>query len=68
METLYQTEDLRELTKKRSDTNKENEVLDRLDMVNKNLASFRRDIAAIVRDTVCQVLKERKKYVEVGYR
>lgn len=49
-------------------TDKDNEVLDRLDMVNKNLASFRQDIAAIVRETISEVLKERKKYVEVGYR
>lgn len=45
-----------------------NEVLDRLDLVNKSLATIRQDIAAIVRDTVSQVLKERKKYVEPGYR
>ncbi len=49
-------------------TDKDNEVLDRLDCVNKNLASIRSDIATIVRDTVLQILKERKKYVEVGYR
>jgi hypothetical protein len=59
------------MTKKRKsniDTDKENEVLDRLDLVNRSLATIRSDIAAIVRDTVSQVLKERKKYVEVGYR
>lgn len=56
------------MTKRKSVTDKDNEVLDRLDMVNKNLASFRQDIADIVRDTIFQVLKERKKYVEVGYR
>ena len=56
------------MTKRKNVTDKDNEVLDRLDMVNKNLASFRQDIADIVRDTVSQVLKERKKYVEVGYR
>jgi hypothetical protein len=55
-------------SKRKRVTDKDNEVLDRLDMVNKNLASFRQDIAAIVRDTVSQVLKERKKYVKVGYR
>ena len=49
-------------------TDKDNEVLDRLDCVNKNLASIRSDIATMVRDTVLQILKERKKYVEVGYR
>jgi len=54
--------------KRESDTNKEDEVLDRLDCVNKNLASIRSDIAAIVRDPVLQILKERKKYVDVGYR
>jgi gamma-glutamyl phosphate reductase len=45
-----------------------NEVLDRIDLVNRNLANMRQDIAAIVRDTISQVLRERKKYVEVGYR
>lgn len=44
------------------------EVLDRLDLLNKSLAAMRQDIAAIVRDIVFQVLKEQKKYVEVGYR
>jgi hypothetical protein len=56
------------MTKRKSVTDKDNEVLDRLDMVNKNLASFRQDIADVVRDTIFQVLKERAKYVEVGYR
>jgi hypothetical protein len=55
-------------SKRKSVANKDDEVLDRLEMVNKNLASFRQDIAEIVRDTISQVLKERKKYVEVGYR
>jgi hypothetical protein len=48
-------------------TDKDNEVLDRLDLINRSLAAIRSDIAAIVRDTVAQVLKERKS-VEVGYR
>ncbi len=56
------------MTSKSKRVTDKDEVLDRLDMVNKNLASFRQDIATIVRDTVSQVLKERKKYVEVGYR
>ena len=56
------------MSKRKSVTAKEDEVLDRIDMVNKNLAYIRQDIAAIVRDTMSQVLKERKKYVEVGYR
>jgi hypothetical protein len=55
-------------SKSKRATDKDTEVLDRLDMVNKSLATIRQDIAAIVRDTVSQVLKERKKYVEVGYR
>ena len=54
--------------KSKRTSDKDTEVLDRLDMVNKSLATIRQDIAAIVRDTVSQVLKERKKYVEVGYR
>jgi hypothetical protein len=54
-------------SKRKRVTETDNEVLDRLDMVNKNLARFRQDIADIVRDTVSQVLKERKS-VEVGYR
>jgi hypothetical protein len=57
--------------RKSDDTHKETEIIDRLDLVNKNLASFRQDIDVIVRNAVSQVLKERerpKKYVEVGYR
>jgi hypothetical protein len=60
------------LTGEKKVTNKENdnanEILDRIDLVNKSLVAIQQDIAAIVRDTVSEVLKERKKYVEVGYR
>jgi len=44
------------------------EILDRIDCLSKNMANLRSDIAAIIRDTVLQIMKERKKYVEVGYR
>ena len=56
------------MSKRKKVTAREDDVLDRIDMINKNLANIRQDIAAIVRDTISQVLKERKKYVEVGYR
>lgn len=49
-------------------TSKEDEILERLDIINRNIACIRFDIAAIVKETVLQVLKERRKYVEVGYR
>jgi hypothetical protein len=52
-----------------TNTNKDKEeILDRLDMINNNITTIRFDIAAIVRETISQVLKERRKYVEVGYR
>ena len=55
---------------KKSDT-KDVEIIDRIDMVNKNMANIRSDIAAIVRDTVLQILKENNRprpHIEVGYR
>lgn len=55
----------------RSDTAKENDVLDRIDCMHRNLANLRPDIAVIVRDTVLQILKEHdkmKRHFEVGYR
>ena len=48
-------------------TSKEDEILERLDIINRNIACIRFDIAPIVKETVLQVLKERRKYVEVGY-
>jgi hypothetical protein len=48
------------LSKRKSVTAKEDEVLDRIDLVNRNLANMRQDIAAIVRDTISQVLKNGK--------
>ena len=48
-------------------TDKQDEVLDRLDRINNNLANIRSDIAVIVHDTVWEVLKKHRKYVEVGY-
>jgi hypothetical protein len=56
---------------KKKQSGSDPELLDRIDMLNKNLANFRSDVAAIVRDTLLQIMKERdkpKKYVEVGYR
>ena len=56
---------------KQFDIVKETEIIERIDMVNKNLANIRSDIAVIVRDAVLQIFNERerpKKYVEVGYR
>ena len=52
-----------------TDTDKHDEILDRLDRINNNLANIRSDIAVIVHDIVWEVLKKHnRKYVEVGYR
>ena len=50
-----------------TNTDKQDEVLDRLDRINNNLANIRSDIAVMVHDTVWEVLKKHRKYVEVGY-
>jgi hypothetical protein len=50
------------------DTDKENEVLDRMDCINRAIANLKTDIPDLVRNALLDILKERKKYVEVGYR
>jgi hypothetical protein len=56
--------------KRKSDTDKENELLDRIDCLGRNIANLRSDIPDLVRDTVLQIMKDRKprrQHIEVGY-
>lgn len=58
-------------SKRKKVTDKENEVLNRLECLSRSLANLRIDIPDLVSNVVLDILKERKKpkrYVEVGYR
>jgi hypothetical protein len=58
-------------SKRNKVTDKENEVLDRLECLSRSLANLRTDIPDLVSNVILDILKERKKpkrYVEVGYR
>jgi hypothetical protein len=46
----------------------ENEVLDRMDCINRAIANLKMDIPELVRKAVLDVMKERRRYVEPGYR
>lgn len=52
------------------DTNIENEVLDRMDCINRAIANLKTDIPELVRNAVLDILKDSKPHpkVEVGYR
>lgn len=49
-------------------TAKEDEVLDRMDCINRAIANLRMDIPELVHKAVLDIMKERRRYVEPGYR
>lgn len=51
-------------------TDEEEELLDRMDCINRAIANLKTDIPELVRNAVLDILKERKPRpkVEVGYR
>lgn len=46
----------------------DNEVLDRMDCINRAIANLKMDIPELVRKAVLDIMKERRRYVEPGYR
>ena len=49
-------------------TDKDTEVLDRMDCINRAIANLKMDIPELVRKAVLDIMKERRRYVEPGYR
>jgi hypothetical protein len=47
---------------------KDTEVLDRMDCISRAIANLKMDIPELVRKAVLDIMKERKRYVEPGYR
>ena len=49
-------------------TDKDTEMLDRIDCINRAIANLKMDIPELVRKAVSDIMKERRRYVEPGYR
>lgn len=49
-------------------TDEEDELLDRMDCINRAIANLKTDIPELVRKAVLDIMKERRRYVEPGYR
>jgi hypothetical protein len=56
--------------KRKRVTDEEQELLDRMDCINRAIANLKTDIPELVRNAVLDILKERRPRpkVEVGYR
>jgi hypothetical protein len=63
-----QDERMTSKSKRITDNEKDTEVLDRMDCINRAIANLKMDIPELVRKAVLDIMKERRRYVEPGYR
>ncbi len=52
------------MTKRKRATDKDTEVLDRMDCISRAIANLKMDIPELVRKAVSDIIKERRRYVD----